>query len=206
VARDEYTWDVFVSFRRYRGFIPWLEETFLPTLSSWLAFELPGPPPRIFYDASELESQDWPMGLAKNHSESAVLVALWSLNYRESLWCSSEFDLMETREQQTGFTSASQPRGLIIPALVHDGDNLPVSMRRRNAPDLWPYVNGHLVPKGDKAQEFEEKIKRWAPVVAKAILAAPDPDPAWIDAAAARMNQAFEAAPARQTTVPGRGF
>lgn len=204
VGRTDYRWDVFVSFRRYSSMMPWIENHFKPTLAGWLEPELTGEKPRIFVDEHELESVDWPLGLAEHHSESAVLVVLHSQNYLESPWCRREYELMLARERETGFASGRQPIGLIVKAIVHDGDDQPAELLRRNGPDLYPYVNSNLSRNGKLAEKFENKIKEWAPSVAAAIKAAPPRQDHWLDSAVAVMNQAFDLAPARQTTVPGR--
>jgi hypothetical protein len=83
----DYTWDAFVSFRRWQEWPRWVERHFDPLFRHYLGEEL-GRAPRVFIDSQERQPGDWPTELGRELARSRVLVPLLSRMYFASPWCS----------------------------------------------------------------------------------------------------------------------
>jgi hypothetical protein len=203
--RLNYEWDVFLSYRREYEWPQWVKEHFKPLFEQWLALELRGPPgPRVYFDADAIEAgRDWPDDLAAAHASSAVLVPLLTAEYPNSAWCNAEFSLMLQREEQCGYATPRRRDVLIVPALIHDGEDLEPQYRRRQGALLQDLANTRMARNGEKAEELSDRIKAWVPSVARAVKAAPPPEKAWLENAVGVTNRVFATAPARQLTKPG---
>ncbi|MCP4117767.1 MAG: TIR domain-containing protein, partial [Desulfobacteraceae bacterium] len=158
----------------------WLEKHFVPLLKRYLNEELDCDV-RIFYDKQiEKKNVTWPIALAKALSQSAILVPLFSKSYFRSDWCVSEFSHMYKREIDTGFRTIENECGLIVPAIVHDGEeNIPDEARIIQSVKIQDYALANLQPRTKDALELEKIIRAWAPEIARCINSAPQYSNSW---------------------------
>jgi hypothetical protein len=141
----QYEYDVFLSYSRAMEWPVWVKNVFLPIFVHWLTAEL-GYDARIFVDNKIESGTSWPQILNKSLAKSAVLVPLLSRNYFASDWCTRELSQMLTREDRCGCRSDHNPYGLIVPAIIHDGRELPERIREIQNINLAPYVNIRMAP------------------------------------------------------------
>lgn len=172
VNQSEYDYDVFLSYSRAMEWPVWVENHFLPIFRHWLSAEL-GYEARIFVDIQTESGISWPQKLDRSLAKSAVLVPLWSRNYFSSDWCTRELSLMRAREVHYNFRSISNPYGLIVPAIIHDGRELPWDIREIQHINLAPYVNIRMAKDSVAAENLSELIRDWVPDIKTAISMAP---------------------------------
>jgi hypothetical protein len=165
---------IFLSYRRSARWPAWVRDIFLPKLTHWLSEEL-GEDARIFFDQEMETGTDWQLALGGALNRARVLVPLWSRTYFNSNWCKAELAFMLAREEQHGFRTRKRPQGLIIPALIHDGNDLPEVVRGISALQLQRYTNPWLAERSPAEEELSNLLRDWAPDVAAAIRRAPAP-------------------------------
>ena len=164
--------------------------------------ELGGNQPRIFFDENDLESGTaWPWKLAAALASSKVLVCLWSRQYFSSPWCKAELSHMRARENRCGYSTAQNPAGLILPAIIHDGNDLPAEERITTPLLLADVVNVRMARGSRKAEILAERVARWAPAVANAVRRAPQFDADWQNLAEATIGPLFRS-PQPQNSLP----
>ncbi|MFN7926989.1 MAG: toll/interleukin-1 receptor domain-containing protein [Blastocatellia bacterium] len=124
---QNYSYDVFLSYRRVPPVIDWVRNHFHPLLTQWLPSALPPRyKTRIFIDELQIETgATWPLQLQEALKNSRCLVPVWSPEYFGSKWCLAELKSMQKREQLLGLRSPQQPQGLIYPVVFSDGENFP---------------------------------------------------------------------------------
>ncbi len=199
-----YRWDVFLSYRRFREWPKWVDDHFLPLFRFYLGEEL-GRDALIFVGTEEIQSGSvWPLSLAEHLAESQVLVCLWSRLYFSSSWCAAELAHMRAREVACGFGIPAQPGGLIVPIVLHDGEDFPPSVRHIQTRDFREVANPRMATGSARAEQLADTVRDWVPDVKAAITRAPAFDPGWRRIAA---NQFLEALPEppKQNTLPGLG-
>jgi TIR domain-containing protein len=197
----EYEYDVFLSYRRYGQWHRWVKDTFSPMFEHWLGEEL-GADPRIFWDDRIESGSDWPQALGYALARSRVLVSLFSRQYFYSRWCKLELTLMYAREHECGFgPAADSPDRLIVPALIHDGEDLPPDARRIQAAELQDCADPFMGKDSPKQEKLSDCIKLWTPDVRRAIERAPKYDPAWRTLAVDRFVRLFEMPAAEQKQI-----
>jgi hypothetical protein len=166
----------------------------VPLLDSHLSFEL-GRPAKIFVDTHIEAGTDWPNELAGSLARSRVLVPLFSKMYFSSEWCIHELFATRFKEDIEGFRTTKQPKGIVVPARIHDGaeNDLPDHLKdisRIHAVDLTPFAYTSMHIGGQLFLDFEREVKRWVQAsVAPAILRAPRLNAQWLDAIT---NSAFD--------------
>jgi hypothetical protein len=199
-----YRYDVFLSYRRHKEWPKWVNNHFLPLFEHYLGEEL-GRDAHVFLDTSEIESGSvWPYKLAEGLAQSRVLVCLWSRQYFSSPWCVTELAHMRAREDACGHGTPNQPGGLIVPVVIHDGEDFPLEVRHIQVADFQDIVNVHMAPNSATAEELARRVAKWAPDVRAAVHRAPEFDPAWISIAATSFMNVLKPAES-QTTVPSLG-
>lgn len=199
-----YAYDVFISYRRHAQWPLWVERHFVPIFEHWLGEEL-GQNVKIFWDNGLETGYDWPVELGFKLASSRVLVPLLSRQYFNSLWCRTELALMCARENAYGLGGKSRPERLIVPAILHDGDDLPHEIRIIQAAKLQECSNVSLADNSPKREMLSDKIRAWVPDVVKAIQRAPEHDPAWVELAADELLKLFQMPEAKQVTLPTLG-
>jgi hypothetical protein len=182
----DYTYDVFISYRRHREWTPWTREHVYSLLDAYLTQEL-GRSPRIFIDERIEPGVDWPTRLAIALSRARVLLPVFSRDYFGSDWCIHELDLMHGRLRQ--FPQSC----LIVPVIGHDGDLIPEEIKRLQSFDLSAFRNTDLQRRTPRFEKFSDSVKDLAPHVATAIGSAPDFDPTWLDECQTRFDQVYQA-------------
>ena len=197
-----YDYEVFLSYRRHREWAHWVRNDFLPLFEHYLGEELAGSGPKIFFDVNDIETGTaWPWKLANALARSKILVCLWSRQYFSSPWCKAELSYMRARENRCRFGTLEKPEGLIVPVIIHDGEDLPAEEKITEPLRLADVVNVRMAPGSRKAEELAERIEKWAPDVARAVHRAPDFDEEWQHLAAAVIGPLFRP-PQAQTSVP----
>jgi hypothetical protein len=198
-----YEYDVFVSYRRHAEWPSWVENIFWPLFYHWLGEEVPNV--KIFID-HDIETGDaWPQKLGQALGRSRVLVPLLSRQYFSSPWCQLEFGHMLAREERCGFRTAQNPRGLIVPAYIHDGDSFPPRAREIQAAHLQPYTNVRLSKESPTEERLSEEIRRWVPHIAAAVRTAPQCDELWMNIAVQEFVQQFATVEPVQMMPPKLG-
>jgi hypothetical protein len=112
---------------------------------------------------------------------------------------------MYAREQQCGFRTVKNPQGLIVPALLQDGENFPCKARAIQMKDIQRYANPWLAPDGLKKEEFSQQIREWAPQIVQAIKHAPTFDPMWQALASDDLLKELTGDPLEQKILPSLG-
>ena len=202
--REDYEYDVFVSYRRHGEWPRWVREIFLPLFHHWLAEEL-GQTARVFVDQNIAEGDSWPQDLARALSGSRILVPLWTPTYFTSCWCKAELAHVYERETLCGFRTPNRPQGLIVPAALHDGDRFPKAARAITPAQLQLCSSIRMVRNSPTEEELERRIREWVPKVARAIGHAPAFDASWLHLSADSIIGLFEAITATQNELPTLG-
>jgi TIR domain len=197
----EYEYDVFLSYRRAGDWPGWVENAFLRVFRHWLDEEL-GHPARIFVDQEMDTGTSWPDRLALALARSRVLVPLFSRQYFDSRWCKMEFAVMCERENRCGFGTPGNPHRLIVPAQIHDGDDIPAEARCIQAAPLQDCADPFMRENSLKWDRLSERINTWVPDVKAAIRRAPQCDPGWVALAGSAFTRLFESVGATQETPP----
>ena len=182
----DYTYDVFISYRRHPEWTPWTREHVCRLLDAYLTQEL-GRSPAIFIDERIAPGVDWPARLAGALGGARVLLPVFSRDYFGSDWCIHELDLMHSRLRR--FPGSS----LIIPVIGHDGDLIPKEIKRLQSFDLSEFRNTDLQRRTPRFERFSDTVRDLAPYVAAAIGSAPGFDPSWLDECQTRFNQVYQA-------------
>lgn len=167
-----YRHDIFISYRRNKETLEWIQRHFLPLLSLRVGLELPHQP-RIFLDQQVNSGSSWPLQLGTELGCSRILVILWSGNYLHSEWCTLELSHMLARERETGRRTVDNPKGLCIPAVVHDGEVLRATLPDIQHFDIKDYFNVRMARESKRAEELDFILTQEAPAIANAILSAP---------------------------------
>ncbi|MEW5958465.1 MAG: toll/interleukin-1 receptor domain-containing protein, partial [Chloroflexota bacterium] len=178
-----YEYDVFLSYIRDFPFGHWVHETFLPLFQPLLSQAL-NRPANIFIDTKKISPGDaWHSRLKYALAHSRCLVAVWSPSYFSSPWCSFELSVMLERESQLGYRSDQNPKGLIIPVRVFDGEHFPDFAQRIHCLDCSNFARvGPAFRKTKKFIKFQDELFEWVPLVAKTIDQAPIWRQEWLDA------------------------
>ncbi|MDH3892313.1 MAG: toll/interleukin-1 receptor domain-containing protein [candidate division Zixibacteria bacterium] len=198
-----YQYDIFLSYRRNPETLRWIHQHLQPLLTLRVSLEL-GRDPVIFIDDQIEAGTDWPLELATKLATSRVLIPLWSKTYFNSKWCMEELSIMLAREEETSRRKPDNPRGLVIPGIIHDGDEFPAEISRIQYFELRECFNVRMAKDSPRAEELDEILNQQAPAIAKAIEAAPQWQPQWPKTAAAEFYRVYynEQKPT-QTAVPG---
>jgi hypothetical protein len=196
-----YRYHVFLSYRRHGEWPLWVENIFLPIFTHYLGEEL-GEETTIFFDKNMEKGVAWPQELGNALAGSCVLVPLWSRQYFNSPWCKAELAYMRSREDRCGFRTPERPEGLIVPAIIHDGDDLPDEARILNPLCLQKYTNIRVAQYSPTLEELANQIQAWAPDIVRAIERAPDYDATWLQLAVDKFIDLFKVPPSRQRILP----
>lgn len=130
--------------------------------------------PKIFYDKNNLsEGQRWRKELKRAVLSSRVLVPLFSRQYFGSTSCRKELAYMLAKEKHSGIS------GLVVPVVIHDGEDFPSIVQEIQWLKLSQYANVRMLKDSPNADKLCEKIMNWTPELKKAIVKAPTYDIAW---------------------------
>jgi hypothetical protein len=170
----------------------------------WLEAELGRPPPpRIFFDANEIETgESWPHRLAEGVASSKLMVCLWSKEYFSSPWCLAELGHMAARRQSVGPPDAPLP--IIIAVVIHDSERISPHLQDIQRFGIQDYANPWLARDSPKAEELSERIRVLARHVAHALERAPEYDTHWTELAVEEFIELFRVQ-SWQQDVPSLG-
>ena len=193
--------DIFISYRRNSETLEWINNHLVPLLSLRLGFEL-GRPPQIYIDTQLETGVSWPNQLGKELACSRILFVLWSGNYLNSKWCTEEMSLMLERERKTKRRSEQNPRGLVVPAFIHDGDKFPYSASDIQYFEIQKCFNVRMAKDSVRAEELDSILTSEAPAIAKAIQQAPPWRKEWVQIATQNLYKQLFKGDVAQKTLP----
>jgi Mrp family chromosome partitioning ATPase len=173
--KDEYEFDLYISYARGGTTSLWLRNHFLPMISAELELSM-GEPCRIFADISDVATgSDWPLRLNAALVRSRCLLALLTSSYFNSEWCLRELLTFVDREKRTGARAH-----LLVPAIAHDGESFPSYIKERQSFDFRRYlITAPAFSTTASFVDFELMVRRLAEQLAVSIRSAPPYDPAW---------------------------
>lgn len=169
-----YEFDIFLSYRRTFPFDQWMHEHFLPFFRAYLTGAL-NREPKVFIDQTNIHpGSSWPQMLQKALARSRCLVALWTPQYFHSSWCRRECEVMLFREQSLGWRSVEEPRGLIIPVCLFDGEHFPPTASEIQYRAFQRFVRlGEGFKSSERYVELQEAIEALAGEVAEVVRRSP---------------------------------
>jgi hypothetical protein len=170
-----YHHDIFVSYKRDPETLSWIGNHFLPLLKVTLSHWLQRDPAIYIHEITDniQVGTAWPVELGEEIAASRVLIALWSGNYMTSRWCAKELCLMLAREKEAKCRTTYNKYGLVIPVIVHDGENVCEIVGNTQNLDIKPCFNTRMRKDSPKAEELFEKLRDHAEGISNAILHAP---------------------------------
>ncbi len=131
---SDYSYDVFISYRRNGNVADWVQRHLVKVLSNCLTDELEREP-TIFLDVRMDTGTLWPTELMNGLQRSRVMVAVLSPQYFRSSWCLAEWETLARREAATGHIGR-----LIFPLTFSDGDRFPPSALDRQCRSMKPWA------------------------------------------------------------------
>lgn len=198
----DYENDIFISYRRSDAdWVRWTRENFVRALTSLLRVRLGAV--KVFVDESIEDGASWPNHLAMSLSRSRVMVAVLSRDYFQSDWCRLELALMHHREKTGKYRTAANPRGLIIPVVIDDGDCFPVEVQAMQGEPLHKFANPFMRPDSPNQEAMAELLRhKFCASIESALHATPAYDPDWEQFAHKQFDDAFKVRMQSQNTVP----
>src|ERR1700741_3252154 len=142
-----YKYDIFISYRRHPETLGWIKDHFVPLLELRVGLAL-GYDPSIF--VHEVKQQipagaTWPPALGEELGSSRILIPLWTKTFFNSKWCSKELSHMLGREKETRAREKKNNQyGLVVPAIIHDGDDFPATLNYIECMDLKSCYNTRM--------------------------------------------------------------
>jgi len=198
----DYLFDFFVSYKRDAETRGWIEKHFRPLLNLRVRQEI-GRDPRIFIDDQLETGSSWPVQLGENLGRSRILIALWSKDYFSSNWCILEMSHMLARERQANMRGAGNSRGLVIPVVIHDGEDFPNSLGDIQRIDIQSCFNVRMAIDSRRAEDLDAILAKEARAFARALECAPGWQEHWaINAAREFYDEHFRSTPIEQLRLP----
>ncbi|WP_435550720.1 TIR domain-containing protein [Desulfobacterium sp. N47] len=170
-----YEYDVFISYRS--TYKKWVKEVFLPIFEESLNEEVAifQEKVTIFLDKDGITGGDnWNNRILNALSKSKCLIPIVSYQYLNSYNCRKEFVIMHHRQIQLGLQTINNPKGIIIPFAIHDGEHFKKIITDIEFYDCTDYripecgIEAFL--KSNAFLELGRKMNNWAKAVAKSIL------------------------------------
>ena len=181
-----YSYDIFLSYRRWAEWPDWIDAHFAPLLNHWVGEELRRKPD-IFLDTDIVEVGDvWPDELAIGLASARVMVCLWSGSYFDSSWCLAELSHMLHRQDALGGSR------IILPVLIHDGERIPNSLRYIQSIQIRDFANPRMTRESPNSEKLSERIRYFATTLALAIERAPAFDEKWLSQARLAIHKALD--------------
>ena len=200
-----YKYDIFISYRRHPETLAWIKDHFVPLLELRVGLAL-GYDPAIYVHQVRQQvpaGTVWPSALGEELGLSRILVPLWTKTFFNSKWCTKELSYMLGRERETGAREKHNKYGLVVPAIIHDGDDFPSALNFIQCMDLKSCYNTRMRRDSAKAEELSDLIEVHAEGIAEAIRRAPKWKKSWPHAAADEFFSTFYSADyPRQTRIP----
>ena len=172
--------DVFISYRRGKTqTLSWLKSHFVPALEHHLALHLEDDP-KIFFDEQIKAGRNWKNVLAQEIACSKVLICLWTKTYLNSDWCRRELAHMLKRQQTIYDSKISDPKGLVVVIIIHDGENLPPELSEIQNFEIKKYFNPHLQLNSTSGEKFYSTLDEKTKDIVDLIEAAPNWNEEWV--------------------------
>jgi MinD-like ATPase involved in chromosome partitioning or flagellar assembly len=127
---------------------------------------------------------------------------LWAKDYFASKWCTQEMALMLSREREFGFRTDDNPRGLVIPAVIHDGKDFPEALAEIQKFEIQRQFNVRMAVDSPRAEELDDILAHEAEAICAAINAAPPWRAQWPKTAAGEFRRQLSTAPPSQRDMP----
>ena len=200
-----YSYDIFISYKRHTETLAWIKRHFFPLLEHRVGLELGRDPVVYVHEVAQQipAGTIWPKALGDSLAGSRVLVALWTKNYFNSRWCTEELAHMLAREQLTGRRGDPNSFGLIVPVIIHDGQDFPDTLDYIERLEIQGFYNTRMREDSELAEQLSEALGVHAPGFASAIENAPAWQPDWpADAAKAFFEAFYRPADPSQDRVP----
>jgi hypothetical protein len=165
----EYTYEIFLSYRRKELVEQWIDTLFLDRFTYWLGEGLNGTDARIFVDRKDIAGGDaWRDSLGNALRGSRCLVPIWSPKYFRSEHCVAEWASFVRREEMVGACR------LVIPIRWCDGQNFPQRAKEIQQVDFSEFsYTGEAFKKNEKFTLFEDQVREFAKDVAAKVMEAP---------------------------------
>lgn len=185
--------DIFISYKRHPETLAWIKKHFYPLLEHRVGLDLGRDPTIYLHEVAQQipAGAIWPTALADSLAGSRVLVALWTKNYFNSRWCTEELVHMLAREQRTAWRSDANSYGLIVPVVIHDGDDFPETLNYIQKLEIQDFYNTRMREDSELAEQLSEALGVHAPGLASAIESAPAWQPEWPLEAAEALFETF---------------
>jgi TIR domain len=197
-----YQHDIFISYRRNPETCQWIKEHFVPLLELHVEFEL-GWKPVVYLDNQVESGTSWPASLGTALGSSRVLILLWTRNYLSSVWCVEELSHMLTREKDRKLRTPAKPYGVVIPAIIHDGDEFPKDLGHVQHFDIQKTFNVRMARNSALAEALDTALTAQAPAIAACIKYAPPWRKVWSqEATKALFEKYYQQTAPVQKTVP----
>jgi TIR domain len=176
-----YEWDIFISYENDAQMGPWVVDHLAPFVRSFVG-NAANRPISVFVDRTRIQAGDsWPNVLRRALATSRCMVAVWSPLYFFSEWCRREAAVIIHREEKYGFRTLHQPRGLLVPVSVFDGDFFPARAKQIQWRDLQNYwIAGAGFSVTSRFVDFQDAIRSMSHDVASSLAAAPPWTDAWL--------------------------
>jgi hypothetical protein len=172
--KQDYIYDVFLSYRRRPPVFDWVHNHFLPMLKEWLPLFMPYEP-LIFIDEQPEIDTEWSDDLRSALKMSRCLLSIWAPDYFRSPWCLAELHSIRERERLLGLRTSQNPFGLIYPVVFCDGENFPSEFQRFPRKDLRQWNCPHLAFKNTEGiVGLNREVQSVAEELAQLIQKAPD--------------------------------
>lgn len=188
-----YSYDIFISYKRHGETLAWIKKHFFPLLEHRVGLELGRDPVVYVHEVAQQipAGAIWPRALANSLAESRVLVALWTKNYFNSRWCAEELAHMLAREEHAAVRGDLNTFGLIIPVVIHDGQDFPQTLNHIEKLEIQSFYNTRMREDSELAERLSDLLGVHAGGFASAIENAPPWQPDWPSDAARRFFEAF---------------
>lgn len=199
---DDYENHIFVSYRRSDAeWVRWTRENFARALASLLRPRLG--PIKVFLDETIEDGSAWPNHLARSLSRSRIMVPVLSRDYFQSEWCRLELALMLHREKTVKLRNAKNPWGLIIPAVIDDGECFPAEVQSMQGERLHEFANPFMLPNSHKQESLADVMsKKLCISIERALTLVPPYDARWERVAHKQFEGMFRIHTQSQKTVP----
>ena len=164
-----YTHDVFLSYRRKRQYVDWLDDFFLDRFRDKLSENLPPDwgEVQVFVDRQSIEpGEEWRVEIERALAGARCMVSLWAADYFGSRWCYSEWK------------SFHQNRPIVPIQWSIDNRYFPDDAQRVQAANFSAFtLTGEGFRKTEEFAKYQQAIATFALRVRDVIIAAPAEPP-----------------------------
>jgi len=178
----DYEYDVFISYRNEADSADWVQNILYDRLEFLLKQALNKGEVRIFMDKKGIDSgDDWAKRIKRALVTSRCMIPVLIPDYFHREWCCREFAAMLYRQNELGYNTMKNPKGLIHPIYLFDGEKFPDYAKNIQA----KIFNNYFYPsksfhKTDEYNEFYKEMRGWVEDLADAIKNAPKWSDEWL--------------------------